>query len=417
MQSLTTAHAAANVPAPPYVAHLRASRTDPMRSRAVAVALVLGILCGAGPARADDLSDVQALVKQGNLTQAVERLNVFLAKNPKDARGRFLRGLILTEQKRPADAIRVFLALTEDYPELPEPYNNLAVLYAAQGQFDRARQMLESAIRTHPSYATAHENLGDIYAKMASEAYDRALQLDRSNASVQTKLSLIRELFSTNPKFQRPPLTGEAPKQVVIAAQSTAAPTPQPAKAAAGAAVAPAAAPTTAPTAAPATNRPVVARDTASATADAQAAQARAAATAAATSPAAPAASAPPPAAAATGAIAGTEDVLRTVEQWAQAWSGNDVNRYLAFYAKDFKVPGGDSRTEWEKSRRDRIAKPKKIEVRVSSPQVKPLGPNRISVSFRQDYRSDTLKSSAPKTLILVRVGERWLIEQEQVGR
>ncbi|MEI6319973.1 MAG: tetratricopeptide repeat protein, partial [Pseudomonadota bacterium] len=177
------------------------------------------MFCATSAVQADDLSDVHALVKQGNLTQATERLNAFLAKNPKDARARFLRGLILTEQKRPAEAIRVFLALTEDYPELPEPYNNLAVLYAAQGQFDRARQMLESAIRTHPSYATAHENLGDIYAKMASEAYDRALQLDRSNAGVQTKLSLIRELFSANPKFQRTPLAGD-PKQVALAAQA-----------------------------------------------------------------------------------------------------------------------------------------------------------------------------------------------------
>jgi len=390
---------------------LHAHRPGQIRGRAVAIALVLGILCTAGPARADDLSDVQALVKQGNLTQATERLNVFLAKNPKDARGRFLRGLILTEQKRPADAIRVFLALTEDFPELPEPYNNLAVLYAAQGQFDRARQMLESAIRTHPSYATAHENLGDIYAKMASEAYDRALQLDRSNVAVQTKLALIRELFSTNPKFQRPPLTGEAPKQVSIAGQVQTAPATQVAKG--GAAP---------PAAAPATSRPVVAREPAPTAAAEVPAKAAAAATAAATAAAVvtpPAATpAPPPATRpAESAIAGSEEVLRTVEQWAQAWSGNDVNRYLAFYAKDFKVPGGDSRAEWEQSRRDRIAKPKKIEVRISSPQVKPLGPNRMSVVFRQDYRSATLKSSAPKTLILVRVGERWLIEQEQVGR
>jgi tetratricopeptide (TPR) repeat protein len=182
-------------------------------------ALLISTAVFVTPVRADDLLDVQALVKQGNLTQATERLNAYLSKNPKDARGRFLRGLILTEQKRPAEAIKVFTALTEDYPELPEPYNNLAVLYAAQGQFDRARQMLELAIRTHPSYATAHENLGDIYAKMASEAYDKALQLDRSNGSVQTKLELIRELFSSNPKFQRPPLARLDPqKPVAIAA-------------------------------------------------------------------------------------------------------------------------------------------------------------------------------------------------------
>ena len=79
-----------------------------------------------------------------------------------------MKGLILTEQGKPADAIKIFTGLTEDYPELPEPYNNLAVLYASQGQYDKARTALEMSIRTHPSYATAHENLGDIYAKMAS---------------------------------------------------------------------------------------------------------------------------------------------------------------------------------------------------------------------------------------------------------
>ena len=420
MQPLPTADAAAGTPAGSNETRRSVSVRGRFSSRAAAAALLFGLFCATSAVQADDLSDVHALVKQGNLTQATDRLNAFLAKNPKDARARFLRGLILTEQKRPAEAIRVFLALTEDYPELPEPYNNLAVLYAAQGQFDRARQMLESAIRTHPSYATAHENLGDIYAKMASEAYDRALQLDRSNTGVQTKLSLIRELFSANPKFQRTPLAGD-PKQVVLAAQ--AAPGASIAQATKGAAAPAPASPT-----APAASRPVVARESS----DAQAAQAKAAAAAAATAataaaitpPAAPPAAASPspsPAAGATPAapapVAGAEDVLRTVEQWAQAWSSNDVNRYLAFYSKEFKVPGGDSRADWEQARRERIAKPRKIEVRVSAPQVKPLGPNRMSVAFLQDYRSPTLKSSSPKTLVLVRVGDRWLIEQEQVGR
>ena len=417
MQSLPTADAAAGTPAGSNETRRSVSVRGRFRSRAAAAALLFGLFCATSAVQADDLSDVHALVKQGNLTQATERLNAFLAKNPKDARARFLRGLILTEQKRPAEAIRVFLALTEDYPELPEPYNNLAVLYAAQGQFDRARQMLESAIRTHPSYATAHENLGDIYAKMASEAYDRALQLDRSNTGVQTKLSLIRELFSANPKFQRTPLAGD-PKQVVLAAQAT--PGASIAQATKGAAAPAPASPT-----APAASRPVVARESS----DAKAAQAKAAVAAAATATAAavtppaapPAAASPSPAAGATPAapapVAGTEDVLRTVEQWAQAWSSNDVNRYLAFYSKEFKVPGGDSRADWEQARRERIAKPRKIEVRVSAPQVKPLGPNRVSVAFLQDYRSPTLKSSSPKTLVLVRVGDRWLIEQEQVGR
>ena len=99
---------------------------------------------------------------------------------------------------------------------MPEPYNNLAVLYAGQNQFDKARTALEMAIRTNPSYTTAHENLGDVYAKLASQAYGKALQLDASNTAVPPKLAVIRELF--NPalsKGQRPTLPPvEAPSQV-----------------------------------------------------------------------------------------------------------------------------------------------------------------------------------------------------------
>ena len=111
-----------------------------------------------------------------------------------EARARFLKGLIYTEQGNTREAIEMFRKLTEDYPELPEPYNNLAVIYASQGQYDRARAALEQSIRTHPSYATAYENLGDVYAKLASQAYDKALKLDSSNAGAQNKLALVREL-------------------------------------------------------------------------------------------------------------------------------------------------------------------------------------------------------------------------------
>ena len=134
-------------------------------------------------AQTDDYAEAGKLFRSGQQAQALERVDNFLKTNPKDARGRFLKGLILTEQSKPAEAIRIFAGLTEDYPELPEPYNNLAVLYASQGQHDKARVALEMSIRTHPSYATAHENLGDIYAKMASQAYDKALQLDKSNTA------------------------------------------------------------------------------------------------------------------------------------------------------------------------------------------------------------------------------------------
>ncbi|MFA5171621.1 MAG: tetratricopeptide repeat protein [Sulfuriferula sp.] len=171
-----------------------------MKRTSLLALLFLAITSHAGlslAANSSEYQEISSLFKQGQYDNALTRANAYIAKNPQDAQTRFLKGLILTEQNKSAEAIKVFTGLTEDFPELPEPYNNLAVLYAAQGQYDKAKNALEMAIRTHPSYATAHENLGDIYAKMASQAYDKALQLDNKNATAQTKLALIKELFSS----------------------------------------------------------------------------------------------------------------------------------------------------------------------------------------------------------------------------
>ncbi|UCD69898.1 MAG: tetratricopeptide repeat protein, partial [Betaproteobacteria bacterium] len=131
----------------------------------IAVVLAL-LLATSSPALGDDYDEAARLLKQGKTAAALEKVDAAIAANRNDARARFLKGLILTEQDQMQAAIEEFTALTRDFPELPEPYNNLAVLYAAQGKYDRARESLEMAIRTHPSYAVAHENLGDVYAKM-----------------------------------------------------------------------------------------------------------------------------------------------------------------------------------------------------------------------------------------------------------
>ena len=111
---------------------------------------------------------------------------------------------MLAEQGKANEAIGVFTGLTEDFPELPEPYNNLAVLYAAQNKLDDAKNALEMAIRSHPNYATAHENLGDIYAKMATLSYDKALQLDQNNPTAQAKLTLLKDIVSPQSRRSTP---------------------------------------------------------------------------------------------------------------------------------------------------------------------------------------------------------------------
>ena len=159
---------------------------------ALAVALCLSV--SAFAQNAAETNDVQRLLRGGQLDQALQKADIYLATKPRDAQMRFLKALILTEQKRTQEAITLFQKLSEDFPELPEPHNNLAVLYAGTGQYDKARAALEMAIRTDPRYATAYENLGDVYAKLAGEAYGRALQLDSSNNTAYPKLSLLRDL-------------------------------------------------------------------------------------------------------------------------------------------------------------------------------------------------------------------------------
>jgi tetratricopeptide (TPR) repeat protein len=162
-------------------------------ARIAAISLALGVSAPAF-AQGGDFAQAEQLYRQGQYERALERVDAHLAGRPKDARGRFLKGMILTAQKKPADAMKIYLALTHDYPELPEPYNNLAVLHASEGRYDEARTALEMAVRVDPKYAAAHENLGDIYVRMAAQSYDRAAKLDKNNRSAPRKLKLANEL-------------------------------------------------------------------------------------------------------------------------------------------------------------------------------------------------------------------------------
>ena len=359
--------------------------------RALAIGLAIGF---AAPAFADNLPEVQRLIKQGQYPQAMEKVDAYLSSRPKDAQGRFLKGLIYTEMNKPADAIAVFTKLSEDYPGLPEPYNNLAVLYAQQKQYDKARTALEMAIRTHPSYAIAYENLGDVYAKLASQAYDKALQLDNSNSATQNKLALIRDLITTSGK-------GNVKPQAPVAAAPVAQPAPAPAPVAAKPAV-------------PATATVIAATQGAAAVAAQPTKPAPASAPVAAPAPAAtptPAPVAATPAPAKT--VVANDDVAKAINAWADAWSRKDMKAYLAAYASDFDTPKGMSRKAWEQEREQRIAgKGGKISVSVDNPVVTING-DKATAKFRQHYKATGLSSSTTKTLVMVRSGSKWLIQEE----
>lgn len=350
------------------------------------------------PAHAGVAEEIAADLKRGEASAALAAADKALLKSSRDARLRLLRGNALAALGRQAEAIQVFSALTNDYPQLPEPYNNLAALYAQQGQLDRARTTLQMALQTNPAYATAHANLADVYAKLAAQAYEKALQRDvveqkqsgvsrpKPAAISQTKLALVQDLLSrgNTPTLSTPPASAVA---------STAKPQPT---------QAPLVVASNKPLPAPPSSLPA---SKPAPTPQAKPAEVR--------KPAAPAA-AKPPEPAKNDKAEQEAAVQKSVLAWADAWSDKRVSAYLASYARDFK-PAGQSRSSWEAQRRERISAAKKISVKLDKLRIK-LDGERATVRFIQRYRSDRLETSTGKTLILERNGSRWLIQEERVG-
>ena len=327
-------------------------------------------------AHADEYADVSQMVRAGKLPEALIKADQYLAGKPRDPQMRFLKGVIQRDTGKTSDAISTFTRLTEDYPELPEPYNNLAVLYAGQSQFDKARTALEMAIRTNPSYATAHENLGDVYAKLASQAYNKALQLDASNPAVPPKLALIREWFCpAGAKTSRP-----APAPAPTSAPALSVPAPV--------AVKPA----------PTLPNPSVAKGPVATATPAPAAKAAVAV-----------------AASAASGNNSEKEAEAAVHAWAKAWAARDVKAYLAAYGKEFNPPGSQSRSAWEEERRQRISSKSKISLKLENLTVSAAG-NKAVVKFRQDYKASGLSVSSRKTLDMVKNGDRWQIVKETTG-
>jgi Flp pilus assembly protein TadD len=146
------------------------------------------------PAPRSEAAEIADLMQAGKSEQALKRADAFLADKPRDLQVRFLRAVTLIDVGRRQEASDALVQLTQDFPELPEPYNNLAVLAAALGNLDRAEHLLQQAIAAQPNYITAQENLGDLYAEMAATAFERASRLDPANGTLKAKLALARDL-------------------------------------------------------------------------------------------------------------------------------------------------------------------------------------------------------------------------------
>ena len=324
---------------------------------------------------ADDFKSIMQLIEKGEKEKAAQQIDQYLKTNPNDPQVIFIKGVVNAELGKYNEAIQAFTYLTEKYPSLPEPFNNLAVLYAELGDYDKAQKALESAIKTHPSYATAHVNLGDLYTKRATVAYNKALEIDKTNVQAKTKLSLIKKLFNANDiKAPLTPIStpvqvaanNDTAKKTAITQTAPANPTPPPT-----ASVIPA------PKNLPQEVAPVKNNTSSS----------------------------------------NEAEINTFITEWAEAWSSKNISGYLAKYSTNFKTPNGESFSDWQDSRRNRILGKDIITVEVSEPKILRKGDSFAQVTFKQKYTSNKLSQISSKTLILRKDGAAWFIEQEYSGK
>ncbi len=175
-----------------------------VRRLQLAFATTLLLLSAAAVHAADDVASITQLFRSGQQSEAFTQIDALLATKSDRPDLRMLKGVLLVDARRTDEALVVFQQLTEDFPEVPEPYNNLAVIFAARGEFDKARLALEGALRANPGFATAHQNLGDVYAQLAQRSYQRALKADPTNTEIPPRLSLLRKLTDPAVRLSTP---------------------------------------------------------------------------------------------------------------------------------------------------------------------------------------------------------------------
>jgi Flp pilus assembly protein TadD len=178
--------------------------TRPFAPRILCLACALWLSAGLAQAQglatpADPHQVVEQLMRQDLVDEAMAKIRDHLAQRPRDPQMRFWQAVLLTRQGQRAQAVQVYTDLTQDFPELAEPHNNLGVLQAANLELDLAQRSFELALRADPNHALAHENLADVLMRQAHRHYQKASQLQaatkRPSPGLAQKLQLMPPLL------------------------------------------------------------------------------------------------------------------------------------------------------------------------------------------------------------------------------
>ena len=310
-----------------------------------------GIVVTATASTNDPYTAIIADQENGRYQQALSQISTLLADNANDAQALLLKGNVSKLMGNTAEAASIFKQLINQYPTMPEAYNNLAVLYADKGQTALAIETLQQVFSTSDSYATAYKNLRELYNQMASSAYREALDLDKKTKQKTGQYALLNKTLFTKAvtaNSSSADVTTAQLSQLVDMTEAL----------------------TQAPTAAVSQVKVVGVFDI-------------------------------------NGQITGM------VQAWSQAWSQRSVEDYFSFYHRNFIPPSKMSRKQWEAYRGKRIQRPKFIEIDVIGITVKQLSPKSATAIFEQHYRSDTFKDTVVKKLSLRKDQGKWLIIQE----
>lgn len=336
-----------------------------------------------GLANANSLQQIQQDLKANRYAQAAASAKALLKQQPDDLQLHFITALALQKNAQPEQAIRHYQAIIADHPKLPEPRNNLAIIYLQQGQYDQAIDLLIESLNTHPAYATAWKNLNNIYQGLASEAYRKALSDDNDTRSMLHTIQLSALDTLTVQPLKQPLTIATAPResaplppaQSKAVKPSTAEPsiTKTPIKIAAAPKPVAAPAPKPKPTLTTAT-KPQVVNNTVK--------------------------------------IPTEKQLISILNRWASAWRDQEFDQYVTAYTTDYKGRYRNHQ-QWVKERRKRVIRADRITLELSQFQVKSLSAQRAIINFQQRYQSATYRDKVVKRIHLVNQDGQWKIARE----
>jgi tetratricopeptide (TPR) repeat protein len=341
-----------------------------LRLHGLCMAVLVAILLS-GPVQAVNHESVSArnepLLKVGRHAGSDKEVKPAQMPEGDSAQLKFVQCVQQAQQDAPKKSIACFQRLIQEYPELPEAYNNIGVLYAGMGMHVEARKWFERGLTQQKAYATLHQNLLNLQSEINRSAYAAALQLDISKNNVQPKLGLLAKITSlpqaasttdslvTGPATRKPtqPLAA-VPESVVVKEKAVEKPALK------------------------------IAQE-----------------------PAVPSAT----------PVDSTQQsrVRETVLAWALAWSKKDMPAYLKAYAPSFSPEGNLSRSAWEEQRRLRIMAKKQIHVELSELKIS-YSNAKATATFIQSYESGAILTHSRKTLELTEEKGQWVITREFVS-